>query len=223
METLKALLHYQIMGTPVWAWALFGMPVINEAINRSKWTKAQSVWQFCWRIVAATPLARIPLVGQVIVMMAIPKDQRSNTSLPPPVMPGPSVLILLVMPVVFGGCATLEMELHKAVAAAAKTGTACFQLVDAADREKQRVLLDRVKEPTIQQEFDDWRNLRSGLMMGCRSAQVAAETADALIPSIIAAKDKKNEATAWIARLVKLTFDVMAALDKAGLTTGGMK
>lgn len=73
---LSTLMHQQYIGMPLWAWLLLSMPAVNEAINRSKWTRAQSLWQGAWLIVRISPFGKIPIVGEVIAKMALPKAER---------------------------------------------------------------------------------------------------------------------------------------------------
>lgn len=78
MEKVKMVLTYVVAGMPVWVWLLMmGLGALNEWVNRSKSTEAQTLLQGAAKFVLKIPaigslLARFPLLGDVLVKMATP-------------------------------------------------------------------------------------------------------------------------------------------------------
>lgn len=119
LDMLKAAMHFQAMGMPLWAWIIVCLPPVGELINRSKWTKAQTLWQLGWRMVMATPLANIPVVKGVIAKMALTEEMRAvEAPAPAPVVEeapkaksnrstkksGAALIFFMLFPMAVSGC-----------------------------------------------------------------------------------------------------------------------
>jgi hypothetical protein len=215
METLRAIAHYQLLGMPLWFWLLSCMPVVNELINRSKWTKAQSLWQFCWRLVAATPLASIPRIGAIVQMMAVPKDMRATEVFPDDITKklGPSILILFFLPMATACSATLEASMYKSAYTVASGAQTCFLVVDEYDEIKQNQIRGIKTLEEASTVFTEWKKTRDAALTSCKAGRLSAESARALIPVIMAAKDRDKQAAAWIARMATLASEVAKAVS----------
>ena len=71
MSEFMIALKVSYGGLPLWGWLVMVLiGVVNEAIQRSKWTEAQTIWQAFWRILLGTPIGKIPLVTIAIQYMA---------------------------------------------------------------------------------------------------------------------------------------------------------
>ena len=214
MDNLKLVFTYQLLGVPVWTWLLMVAPAVNEWINRSKWTTAQSLWQFLWRLVAATPLMKVPMVGQVVALMAAMKKEEA----PPP---NPSFILIFILPALTGCAAqSLERRLHNAVYTAATASHSCYEMLNAADSAKIADFQQHLSDPQTEVKFEEWKKTVTAILITCRSARVTSDTAHALIPTIMAAVDKDKQAAQWIERLTKLASDIMESLKSIDLFGG---
>lgn len=79
MIQAKQILTTVVAGMPLWAWAIVGLlTAINEAVNRSKSTRAQSLLQWLASVALQIPmvgtvvLAKFPVIGSVLRKMAVP-------------------------------------------------------------------------------------------------------------------------------------------------------
>lgn len=84
MEAIKHVALHQVAGAPLWAWLFIAvLPVLNEAIMRSKNVRALSAWQFLGDVIKRTPLSKVPLLSSVIDKWGSP-----SSALPLPTMSG---------------------------------------------------------------------------------------------------------------------------------------
>ncbi len=217
MQTLRDLAHYNVLGFPLWLWALGVMPVVNELINRSKWTKAQSIWQFLWRFVAATPLSKVPAIGSVIQMMALPIDQRDQKTMFPEEETtrrlGPSILVLFFLSHLTACGATLEVNLYRGAHSVGSAADGCFSVLDVYDEATQKKIQQTASAGDAWDRFTAWKKIRTDALNTCKAGRLGAVTLQALIPSIMAAKDRDKQATAWLARVAQLVADITKAID----------
>ncbi len=73
METLRHVLTYPVLGLPLWNVALFWLilPLVNELIARNPKWRAQSALQAVANLVATSPLAKVPLVAQTLLIFTV--------------------------------------------------------------------------------------------------------------------------------------------------------
>lgn len=70
MSKLQAILTYKILLVPAWIWLVcLALPVINDFVQRTKWTAAQSLLQLLSRA-----LLTIPVIGQAVQLVPILGD-----------------------------------------------------------------------------------------------------------------------------------------------------
>ncbi len=88
METVRHVLTYPVLGLPAWNVALFFvvLPLLNELIQRSKNVRAQSLLQAIANIVATSPLAKVPVVAQTLLIFTVFKTPT------PPALDGAEVV-----------------------------------------------------------------------------------------------------------------------------------
>lgn len=110
--------HY---GMPVWTWALlFFVGLVNEIVERMKWTRAGSILQGTFRFVLAFPvfgplLAKVPVAGAVLRWLAkldaappvLPADAPPAAPDAPaaPVVPPAAVALFLALSLFVSSCA----------------------------------------------------------------------------------------------------------------------
>lgn len=69
MATAIAVLKFNLLFMPVWAWLLsVSLVAVSEIINRAKWTKAETLLQGSIRMIVAVPgvgvlLLKMPMLG----------------------------------------------------------------------------------------------------------------------------------------------------------------
>lgn len=101
MQAVLDFFQHQFWGAPAWVWliSLVVLPVVNELVNRTRATAAQSLLQAVARALAV-PFGRVPVLGDVLRYLSGP------TPAPPPKDPPTIVplLPLLLLPL-FSACA----------------------------------------------------------------------------------------------------------------------
>ena len=99
------------LGMPVVVWIFLALGAFNEAVNRAKWTKAQSIFQgigafLLWVPVVGPVASKFPVIGAILNRIAARDPEEGK--LPIPGVPPAAALLPFILSVFVAGCAGFQ-------------------------------------------------------------------------------------------------------------------
>jgi hypothetical protein len=232
MTQLHAIAVRDLLGMPVWVWALvIFLGGLNEAIARSKWTAAESILQGATRALLKVPalgfvLARFPLLGDVLRTAAkLDKAEpapRQDASL--------RALLPLLAVLALSGCATfktasqltlIELERgHTEASQAAKTYDAKVTADYIGKAAKTKTMAE---QEALEAAYAKYRAGFAKFVEVMNKAWACIQQARAALPLIDQVSDPKRRAelTGYITSGLAFVLQGKDTLSAFGVQIGG--
>lgn len=191
MSSIIAWLKAPHWGAPAWVWILaFGvLPLLNELLQRAKWTRAQSILQGIARVLLV-PFGKVPVLGDVFRALAGPAAAPPEEGgPPPPAGPPPAVLVLLVASLgLLGACKASPIDIATAFRTASSNALSTTVIAFGRfDDQRQKEIVEKAESyPLGRAALAQWRTEVQGPFHN--GSKSAADAIGALTAAIEAAK-----------------------------------
>jgi hypothetical protein len=221
IEWLKA----PMWGAPHWVWivTLVALPILNEIVQRAKWTRAQSILQAPPRMLLRAGFGSVPILGEMLRALANEKPPQDPPE--PPAMSGAAVVLVLaglVFAATLSGCAMSDYaRADLAITAQTKVASAATEAVTAWDETNQAQIVGEARAA------GDTTTARAQLAADQRVLKLARATirtfgaaiqAEAVGVELARQAKAKLDLGALLPRLLRLGRDLIKSLKDFGVS-----
>jgi len=224
MATVRAVLVYNLLFMPVWAWLLsLALVATSELINRAKWTKAETLLQGSIRMIIAIPgvgvvLMRLPVLGLALQIVGKIDDPPAPPSGPADSSARALLPLLLLGSLTLSACTSAYTATAASLTAAEHIVAAAADQFPAIDAQKRKSIVEAAhSREEGAAALKAWDAQAAKIVTAIEGANASVKLAADGLKGVHDGLRDPKQLGGWIAPAIRVGTDLVSLLDAVGV------